>query len=125
MNSVVPVRRNGWSIRSQRSASTAKQSVSANRTSWLGLTLWRSKVPVGDSMMSEHSIPLQQDGDCCRPVTDGQPALHVFTGFEDDGWFSPMMIFLGVDDIDSKFPIGPQGDVLLFNFPHERPSEIL
>src|ERR1035437_11163945 len=76
-------------------------------------------------MMSEHSIPLQPDGDRRRPVTDGQPTLHVFTGFEDEGYFVPMLIFLCADDIDSKFPIDPQGDVLLFNFPHERPSEIL
>ena len=84
-----------------------------------------SRVPVGDSMMSEHSIPLQQDGNCRRPVTDGQSPLDVCTGFEDEGYLVPMLVSCRADDIDSKFPIDPQGDVLLFNFSHERPSEIL
>src|SRR6266699_1695132 len=115
MNSVV---RSGWSIRSRRSASTAKPSVSASLTSWLGLTLWRSRVPVDDSMMSEHSIPLQQDGDRCRPVTDGQSPLDVCTGFEDEGYLVTALVSLRADDVDGTFPIDPQGDVLLFNFPH-------
>ena len=76
-------------------------------------------------MMSEHSIPLQQDGDRCRPVADGQSPLDVCTGFEDEGYLVPMLVSCRADDIDSKFPIDPLGDVLLFNFSHERPSEIL
>jgi len=77
-----------------------------------------SRVTVGDSMMSEHSIPLQQDGNCRRPVTDGQSPLDVCTGFEDEGYLVPMLVSCRADDIDSKFPIDPQGDVLLFNFLH-------
>ena len=45
---------------------------------------------------------------------DGQ-LLDVSTGFEDEGYFIPMLILFCADDIDSNL-IDPQGDVLPFNF---------
>ncbi|MGA8216416.1 MAG: hypothetical protein WB799_22695 [Candidatus Sulfotelmatobacter sp.] len=78
-----------------------------------------------DSPAHEHSIPLQQDGNCRRPVTDGQSPLDVFTGFEDEGYLVPILVSRRADDIDSKFPIDPQGNVLLLNFSHERQCRTL
>jgi hypothetical protein len=42
----------------------------------------------------------------------------VSTGFEDEGYLTPMLILFCADDIDSKFLIDPHGDALLFYFPH-------
>ena len=48
---------------------------------------------------------------------NGQSLLDVSTGFENEGYLIPMLILFCADDIDSKFLIDPQRDVLLF-IPH-------